>query len=143
MRLRNAYVIEADECIKDALGHVVEVKARIIEGTVGNNPADGVKPKGVIHWVDGERHVSVEVRQYDRLFNDPAPDSGDKQFLDFVNANSLTVLTGCLAEEGLTDAKVEQAYQFEREGYFCLDNKADSSSLVFNQTIGLRDTYNT
>jgi glutaminyl-tRNA synthetase len=140
VRLRNAYVIEADECIKDAEGNIVEIKARYIEGTLGENPEDGIKPKGVIHWVDAKQHASFEVRLYDRLFTDEAPDAGDKNLLDSINPNSLTVLPRCVGEVGLTDAAVEQAYQFEREGYFCRDNQSDE--LVFNRTITLRDTFN-
>ena len=140
VRLRNAYVIEADECVKNDSGHVVEVKARIIEGTLGSNPEDGIKPKGVIHWVDSKQNTLFDVRLYERLFTDEAPDTGDKHFLDYINPNSLTVLSQCVGEVGLKHADVEQAYQFEREGYFCRDSK--SKQLVFNQTIGLRDTFN-
>ena len=140
VRLRNAYVIEADECVKSIDGQVIEVKARIVEGTLGHNPEDGIKPKGVIHWVDSRNNVSFEVRLYDRLFNDAAPDIGDKNFLDSINPDSLTVLNTCVGEIGLLDAKPESTYQFEREGYFCRDNRVDG--LVFNQTISLRDTFN-
>ena len=140
VRLRNAYVIEADECVKSIDGKVIEVKARIVEGTLGHNPEDGIKPKGVIHWVDSRNNVSFEVRLYDRLFNDAAPDIGDKNFLDSINPDSLTVLNTCVGEIGLLDAKPESTYQFEREGYFCRDNRVDG--LVFNQTISLRDTFN-
>ncbi|MGH1485491.1 MAG: glutamine--tRNA ligase/YqeY domain fusion protein [Cellvibrionaceae bacterium] len=140
VRLRNAYVIEADECVKDSAGNVIEVKARFIEGTLGENPEDGIKPKGVIHWVDSKQNAPFEVRVYDRLFTEEAPDAGDKNLVDSINPNSLTVLSACIGEIGLKDAQVEQAYQFEREGYFCRDNKADK--LVFNRTITLRDTFN-
>ena len=140
VRLRNAYVIEADECIKDAAGEVLEVKARIIEGTLGNNPEDGIKPKGVIHWVDAQHNARFEVRLYERLFTDATPGAGDKDFLDGINPESLKVLADCVGEVGLLDAKPEQSYQFEREGYFCRDNTFEN--LVFNQTIGLRDTFN-
>jgi glutaminyl-tRNA synthetase len=142
VRLRNAYIIEADECIKDAAGSVVEVKARFIEGTLGNDPADGIKAKGVIHWVDATAHTQCEVHLYDRLFTDPAPDAGDKDFLAAINPNSLTVLTGCAAEIGLSTASSAQTYQFEREGYFCRDSKSTGETLVFNQTISLRDNFN-
>jgi glutaminyl-tRNA synthetase len=141
VRLRNAYIIEADECVKDSSGNVVEVKARLIEGTLGSDPADGVKAKGVIHWVDAKRHAQCEVHLYDRLFIDPAPDSGGKDFIAAINPNSLTVLTGCAAEVGLSAASSSQTYQFEREGYFCRDSKTTSTTLIFNQTISLRDSF--
>ncbi len=139
VRLRNAYVIEADHCVKDVAGNIIEIKARIIENTVGNDPEDGVKPKGVIHWVDAKQHATFTVHLYDRLFNDPSPDSGDKQFLNLINPNSITILQHCVGEITLLNAQVEQAYQFEREGYFCRDSRANE--LVFNRTISLRDTY--
>ncbi|MEO0443083.1 MAG: glutamine--tRNA ligase/YqeY domain fusion protein [Pseudomonadota bacterium] len=140
VRLRHAYVIEADQCIKNADGKIIEIKARIIEGTLGNNPEDGIKPKGVIHWVDANRNIRFNINLYDRLFTDAAPDAGGKHFLNGINPNSLTVLTDCVGEIGLNQAMPEQAYQFERTGYFCRDSK--SPSLAFNRTISLRDTFN-
>ncbi len=140
VRLRNAYVIEADECVKDDAGNIIEVKARVIEGTVGNNPEDGIKPKGVIQWVDARDHATFDVALYDRLFNDEAPDSGDKNFLDHFNPDSLKIHKNCIGEKGLLTAAAGVTYQFEREGYFCRDSR--SEELVFNRTIGLRDTFN-
>jgi glutaminyl-tRNA synthetase len=142
VRLRNAYVIEADEAVKDDEGNIIEVKARIIEGTLGANPEDGVKPKGVIHWVSATQNVDCEVRLYDRLFNDEAPDAGGKDFLTSINPNSLEILTGCKGEMGLANANQENSYQFEREGYFVLDSKyATPEKPIFNRVIGLRDSW--
>lgn len=143
VRLRNAYVIEADECVKNDQGEVVEVKARLIADTIGKDPADGIKPKGVIHWVSEKNHIECNVRLYDRLFQDEHPGAGGADFLASINPANLEVLTGCKAEPSLADALPESAYQFEREGYFCLD-KAYSESTgkpVFNRTIGLRDSW--
>jgi len=140
VRLRNAYVIEAQSCTKDSAGNITEIQATVIEGTLGENPADGIKPKGVIHWVDAIKNAKLTVNLYERLFADEAPDSGNKNFLDLINPNSLAIKTGCLAEIGLAQANLEQVFQFEREGYFCRDNQ--STELVFNQTISLRDTFN-
>ena len=139
VRLRNAYVIEADEAIKNEQGEVVEVRARFIEGTLGENPEDGIKPKGVIQWVAAHDCAEFEVRLYDRLFTDPSPDSGDKNYLDLINPESLVVLKDCKGEIGLNNAVAEQGYQFEREGYFCRDRHA--SGLVFNRTIPLKDSW--
>lgn len=142
VRLRNAYVIEADEAIKDAEGNIIEVRARVIEDTVGKDPADGVKAKGVIHWVSARNNMDCEVRLYDRLFSDPAPDAGDKNFLEFMNPHSLQILHGCKGEIGLAQATVEERYQFEREGYFILDSGYSSAGKpVFNRVIGLKDTW--
>ncbi len=147
VRLRNAYVIEADEAIKDSNGEIIEVKARIIEGTLGNNPEDGIKPKGVIHWVSAFQNVDCEVRLYDRLFNDIAPDAGGKDYMESLNPNSLEVLTGCKGEVSLQAPNTDVPYQFEREGYYFLDPDSDydqdleNQKLIFNRTIGLRDTW--
>ncbi len=142
VRLRGAYVIKAEESIKDEQGNIVEVIATLVEGTVGENPPEGIKPRGVIHWVSASESVDCEVRLYDRLFNDAAPDAGDKNFLDALNPQSLTILTGCKAEKSLSQAQPEQAYQFEREGYFCLDSKLSTADKpVFNRTIGLKDNW--
>lgn len=142
VRLRNAYVIEADEALKDANGKIIEVRARVIEDTVGKDPMDGVKAKGVIHWVSARENLECEVRLYDRLFSDPAPDAGDKNFLDFMNPHSLDILQGCKGEIGLAKATVADRYQFEREGYFILDSRYSSASKpVFNRIIGLKDTW--
>lgn len=140
VRLRSAYIIEADKAVKNEAGEIIAVEARIIENTVGNDPEDGIKAKGVIQWVAAHDHATFEVRLYDRLFNDPSPDSGDKNFLDFINPESLTVLPSCVGEKGLLNATSTAAYQFEREGYFCRDSHAET--LVFNRTISLRDSWN-
>ncbi|MBB5210623.1 glutamine--tRNA ligase/YqeY domain fusion protein [Microbulbifer hydrolyticus] len=142
VRLRNAYVIQADEVVKNDAGEIVEVLCSVDLDTRGKDPADGVKPKGVIHWVSAENNVDCEVRLYDRLFNEESPDVGDKNFLESVNPDNLQVLTGCKAEIGLAEAQPEKGYQFERNGYFCLDSKYGSAEKpVFNRTIGLRDSW--
>jgi len=138
VRLRNAYVIEAEDCVVDAQGEVIEVKARVIENTIGNDPEDGIKPKGVIQWASATKHATFKVRLYDRLFNCESPDA-DEDFTQHLNPNSLEVLDDCVGEIGLLNAIPESAYQFEREGYFCRDNA--SSELIFNRTIGLRDVW--
>jgi glutaminyl-tRNA synthetase len=142
VRLRNAYVIEADSVERDEAGEISAVLCRVIEGTVGNNPADGVKPKGVVHWVSASEAVEAELRLYDRLFTIEAPDKGGAEFMEHINPQSLIVKTNCLVEPGLVQAQPEQNYQFEREGYFVADRHDHSADrLVFNKTIGLRDTW--
>jgi glutaminyl-tRNA synthetase len=142
VRLRNAYVIQADEVVKDATGTIIEIKASYIEGTHGADPADGVKPKGVIHWVSARENIECEVRLFDRLFTDAAPDAGGKNFLESINPNSLQILQGCKGEIGLKNASLDDRYQFEREGYFILDSKySQPNKPVFNQIIGLKDAW--
>ena len=139
VRLRNAYIIEADEAVKDSEGNIVEVHARVIENTVGNDPEDGIRAKGVIHWVDSASAVTCAVNLYDRLFLEENPGSGGSDFLQQLNPESLIQLSNCYAEASLSGAQVGQGYQFERQGYFCRDSESGSEGLVFNQTIGLRD----
>jgi glutaminyl-tRNA synthetase len=142
VRLRHAYVIEADEAIKNAAGELVEVRARVIEGTVGENPADGIKPKGVIQWVSASEGRTATVRLYDRLFIDEAPDKGDKDFLEHINPDSLITVETAWIEPSLAEAVPEQGFQFEREGYFVADRRDHSPQApVFNKTIGLRDSW--
>lgn len=142
VRLRNAYVITADEVIKDAAGAIVEIRASYDAATHGADPADGVKPKGVIQWVSASHGKRAEVRVYERLFNHPAPDRGGEDFLEHLNPNALTVLTDCWVEPGLANAAPEAHFQFEREGYFVADRYDHSAERpVFNKTIGLRDTF--
>jgi glutaminyl-tRNA synthetase len=143
VRLRNAYVIEADEVVKDASGAVIEVRAHTVPDTLGRDPDDGMKPKGVIHWVSAQKGVRATVRLYDRLFHHAAPDKADEHFLELVNPDSLQVVDGAWIEPALATAEQEQSFQFEREGYFVADRYDHSNEApVFNLTIGLRDTWN-
>ena len=143
VRLRQAYVIEADEVIKDAEGNITEVHAHTIANTLGENPEDGIKPKGVIQWVSAAGGKTAEVRLYDRLFSHEAPDKGDNEFLAHLNPDSLTVISEAWIEPALAEADPEQGFQFERVGYFVADRYDHTSAKpVFNRTIGLRDSWN-
>ncbi|MCB1615292.1 MAG: glutamine--tRNA ligase/YqeY domain fusion protein [Pseudomonadales bacterium] len=143
VRLRNAYVIRADEVIRNAEGEIDEIRCTYDPETLGQNPLDGRKVKGVIHWVAAHRCLDVEVRLYDRLFLAEHPDAKkDVDFLTHINPDSLRVLQGCKAESSLANAHPEQGFQFEREGYFCLDRfDATEDKPVFNRTISLRDSW--
>ena len=142
VRLRNAYVIEADEIIRDANGGIEAVHCHVIEDTVGKDPEDGVKPKGVIHWVAAATAVRAELRLYDRLFLHEAPGKGVESFLDHINPDSLRAVADAYIEPGLASAAPEQVFQFEREGYFVADRYDHSDQApVFNMTIGLRDSW--
>ena len=156
VRLKGAYLITATGCKKDEYGNVVEVYAEYDPDSRGGNPADGRKVKGAtIHWVDASTCVDAEVRLYENLFSDPQPDGPDKNFLDCINPESLTVLQGCKVEAALVeDAKKFDAqgesrstrtapcYQFMRVGYFCMDNKDCSADhLVFNRSVLLKDSF--
>ncbi|OYD23109.1 glutamine--tRNA ligase [Oceanimonas baumannii] len=138
VRLRNAYVIKAERVEKDDAGNITTIFCSYDADTLGKDPADGRKVKGVIHWVSASRGVPAEVRLYDRLFSVPNPGAAES-FDAALNPDSLQVLSGAVVEPSLAQAPAERAYQFEREGYFCRDSEADA--LVFNLTVALRDSW--
>jgi len=138
VRLRGAYVIKAERVEKDENGEITTIFCSYDPETLGKNPSDGRKVKGVIHWVSASESITAEVRLYDRLFNVPNPAAAE-DFNATLNPESLVVLANAKLEPSLVNAQAEQGFQFERMGYFCRDNKADS--LVFNQTVGLRDSW--
>ena len=141
VRLRNAYIIRCDEVIKDEAGEVVELRCSVDPDTLGKNPADGRKVKGIIHWVSAQHSIAAEVNLYDRLFAVENPDAGG-DYRDNLNPASLVRIQGCRLEPSLAAAEAGQAYQFERLGYFCLDARDSASGIpVFNRTVTLRDTW--
>ncbi|WP_312156670.1 glutamine--tRNA ligase/YqeY domain fusion protein [Acinetobacter variabilis] len=139
VRLRHAYVIKCDEVIKDANGEVVELKCSIDPETLGKNP-EGRKVKGVVHWVSATKGIPAEVRIYDRLFTESDPETGD-DFLANLNPESLKVVQAVI-EPALAQAKPEDRFQFEREGYFVADQYDHSSDKpVFNRILDLKDSF--
>ncbi len=140
VRFRNAYFIRCEKVIKNAEGEIVELRCTYDPATRGGDAPDGRKVKATIHWVSAPHAVPAEVRNYDRLFNNPDPeDSGD--FIADLNPNSLQVLNSCLVEPSLRDAKPGQTFQFERLGYFCVESDAGAGKLVFNRTVSLKDEW--
>ncbi|MEM1143095.1 MAG: glutamine--tRNA ligase/YqeY domain fusion protein [Pseudomonadota bacterium] len=142
VRLRNAYVIEAVDFEKNADGEVIRVIADLVPNTLGQDPADGVKPKGVIHWVEKHSAVPAMLRLYDRLFTDEAPDRGGTDYMELLNSEALVEISEAWLEPGAATAEPEQHFQFEREGYFVADRHDHTPEKpVFNRTIGLRDVW--
>lgn len=140
VRLRGAYVIKAERIEKDAQGNITTIYCTYDPETLGKNPADGRKVKGVIHWVSADKALPAEFRLYDRLFTVPNPAAADN-FAETINPGSLVKLQG-FVEPSLANAEAEFGYQFERMGYFCADRKESKpQALVFNRTVGLRDTW--
>ncbi|MEI8627254.1 glutamine--tRNA ligase [Vibrio sp. M60_M70] len=140
VRLRGAYVIKAERVEKDAEGNITTIFCSYDADTLGKNPADGRKVKGVIHWVSADKALPAEIRLYDRLFTVPNPGAAE-DFASTINPESLVVING-FVEPSLASAVAEKGYQFERMGYFCADSKDSSADkLVFNRTVGLRDTW--
>ena len=142
-RLKGAYLIRCTGCVKDEQGNVTEILCEYDPDSRGGDPADGRKVKGAtIHWVDAATAVDAEVRLYDNLFSDPEPDSGEKNFLDCLNPNSLEVLSNAKVEAGLAGVEAPAFFQFMRQGYFCVDNRDSApGKLVFNRSVSLKDSF--
>lgn len=140
VRLRNAYVIRADRVEKDADGNITTIYCHYDADTLGKDPADGRKVKGVIHWVSAETAKEAEFRVYDRLFQVPNP-AAEEDLFSTLNPESLIIKKG-FVEANLANAKLGENFQFERLGYYCLDTDAEKEGrLIFNQTVGLRDSW--
>ncbi len=142
VRLKNAYIIKAESCIKDENGNITEIHCTYDPKSLSGSgtPESERKVKGTLHWVAANTAVETEVRLYDRLFTDPTPDAHkDKDFLDFINLNSLEIIKA-YAEPSLIGAKAGTAFQFQSMGYFVLEQN-NGKQLVFNRTVGLRDSW--
>ncbi len=143
VRLKNGYIIKAETCTKDNEGNIIEVQCTYDpKSKSGSGSEESLrKVKGTLHWVCIKHAVPAEIRLYDRLFTDESPDSHkDKDFMEFINPNSLEVITGYV-EPSLKTAKPEERFQFQRMGYFCVDPDSTTDHLVFNRTVGLRDSW--
>ncbi len=142
VRLRNAYVIKCEDVIKDETGEIIELRCSYDKDTLGANPV-GRKVRGVIHWASANHAIKAEIRLYDRLFVEPVPDaSKEGNFLDYINPDSLQVISGAMVEPSLNEAKHGERFQFEREGYFCVERPAsEEGGLVFNRIVTLRDSW--
>jgi glutaminyl-tRNA synthetase len=140
VRLRYAYYIRCNEVIKDSAGNITALHCTYDPETKGGNSPDGRKVKATLHWVAAESALSCEVRLYDRLFSDPDPDGHkEKDFLEFLNPESLKVLNNCYIEPFVQGAAPLTNYQFERLGYFNVDPDSTTGKMVFNRTVSLKD----
>ncbi len=145
VRLRYAYFVTCSDVVKDEKGEITEIRCTYDPATKGGNAPDGRKVKATLHWVSAQHAKSAEVRLYDHLFNLPNPDK-EGEFLGNINSDSLEVLEQCALEPSLVDLReddllVDETVQFERLGYFCLDKETTEDRLVFNRTLGLRDSW--
>ncbi len=141
VRLKSAYIVKCTGCKKDENGRVVEVYAEYDPETRGGDTPDGRKVRGTVHWVNAADCLDAEVRLYDNLFTDPEPDVGDKNFLDYINPESLKVLRNCKIERSVEGAEMPMSYQFMRLGYFCIDKDSTADNLIFNRSVSLKDGY--
>jgi len=143
VRLRYAYFIKCVNVVKNEQGQVIELHCTYDPATRGGDAPDGRKVKSTIHWVSAAHAVEAQVRLYDYLFIKPNPEdvAENQDFTINVNPNSLEVLTGCKIEPSLASAKPLDKFQFERQGYFCVDLDSTDGKLVFNRSVGLKDTW--
>ncbi|MEN2282111.1 glutamine--tRNA ligase/YqeY domain fusion protein [Algoriphagus sp. SE2] len=144
VRLKSAYIIKGESVVKDQDGNITEIHctADLDSRSGSGTEASMRKVKGTLHWVSIQHAIKAEVREYDRLFLDEAPDSHeDKNFMEFVNPESLKIIKEAYLEPFLKDATLDDKYQFQRLGYFTLDKDSSSDNIVFNKTVGLRDSW--
>ena len=143
VRLKSAYIIKCEEVVKDSqTGEVTELICTYDPSSRSGSDTSGKKVKGTLHWVSIPHALEVEVRLYDRLFNDPDPAGHkDKDFLEFLNPDSLKILDKAYVEPSLKDAREMDRFQFMRKGYYCVDRDSTDERLVFNQTVTLRDSW--
>ncbi len=141
VRLKSAYIIKCEKVIKDAEGNITELHCTYIPESRSGSDTSGIQVKGTLHWVSVKHAITIEVRQYDRLFKVEDPSSEEGDFKDYINPDSLTIIKGAFAEPDLKSAKFEDRYQFIRKGYFTLDKDSSTSGMVFNRTVGLKDSW--
>ncbi len=141
VRLKSAYIIKCDEVLKDEKGNVTELHCSYIPESRSGSDTTGINVKGTLHWVSVKHAITVEVREYDRLFKVEDPSSEEGDFKDYINPESLKVVKTAFAEPILKNAKFEERYQFIRKGYFTLDKSSSTSGMVFNKTVGLKDSW--
>jgi glutaminyl-tRNA synthetase len=143
VRLKNAYIIKATDVVKDEAGNIVEIHATYDTDSLSGSGTEASmrKVKGTLHWVSIKHAEKAEIRLYDRLFTDEAPDAQkDKDFKEFINPDSLKIVTGFM-EPSVKSAEIGERFQFQRLGYFCVDKDSNSENLVFNRTVTLKDTW--
>ncbi len=143
VRLKGAYIIECEDYVKDeATGEIMEIHCKYIENSRSGQDESGLKPKGTLGWVSANHAIDTEVRLYDRLFSDPHPTKHeDKDFMEFVNPDSLKVLSGVKAEPSIMGRAVGETVQFMRIGYFCVDQDSTGEKMVLNRAVTLKDTW--
>jgi len=141
VRLKSAYIIRCDEHIKDAAGNVTELRCSYVPESRSGSDTSGLQVKGVIHWVNIEKSIPIEVRMYDRLFTVEDMGALDDDFRNHLNPNSLQVLPTVYAEPEIVNAKLGEHFQFLRMGYFCLDPDSAPGKIIFNRTVTLRDMW--
>jgi glutaminyl-tRNA synthetase len=141
VRLKFAYIVKCESFVKDENGNVTEVNCSYFPESKSGSDKSGIVVKGTIHWVNVADALPAEIRLYDRLFSVEDPSSEDGDFKEYINPNSLKVVSNAMVEPSLSNATTTTYYQFIRNGYFVLDKDSTASKLVFNRTVTLKDTW--
>lgn len=141
VRLKSAYIIQCDEVIKDSHGAISELRCSYLPESKSGDDTSGLKVQGTLHWVSVPHAITTELRLYDRLFRVEDPSNEESDFKDYINPDSLQIISAAYAEPSLKHAKFNERYQFLRKGYFCLDKDSSEDKMVFNRTVTLKDTW--
>ncbi|MEZ5036849.1 MAG: glutamine--tRNA ligase/YqeY domain fusion protein [Chitinophagales bacterium] len=141
VRLKGAFIVQCTSIDKDADGNITQIHCEYLPNSKSGNDTSGVKPQGTLHWVSSKYAIPVEIREYDRLFKVESPDSEEGDFKDYINENSLKIYSKAYAEPSLKEATLNNHFQFLRKGYFYLDKEANNEKIIFNKTVGLKDSW--
>lgn len=141
VRLKGAFIVQCTSIDKDADGNITQIHCEYLPNSKSGNDTSGVKPQGTLHWVSCQYAIPVEIREYDRLFKVENPDSEEGNFKDYINENSLKTYSNAFAEPALKEASLNDHFQFLRKGYFYLDKDANDEKIIFNKTVGLKDSW--
>ena len=141
VRLKSAYIIKCESILKDEAGNIAEIHCTYIPESKSGSDTSGINVKGTLHWVSVKHAISAEIRLYDRLFKVEDPSSEEGYFKDYINPDSLQTIKSVFAEPALKNAHSADAYQFIRKGYFVLDKDSSTSGMIFNRTVGLKDSW--
>ncbi|HEU0226935.1 MAG TPA: glutamine--tRNA ligase, partial [Arachidicoccus soli] len=141
VRLKYAYIIRCDEVVKDEAGNITEVHCSYLPESKSGDDSSGIKIKGTLHWVSIAEAKHIEIRLYDRLFTAEDMDDTEGEYTDYLNEHSLQVIQKAYAEPALLDATQQTPYQFLRKGYFILDKNSSPDHIIFNRTVGLKDSW--
>ena len=141
VRLKSAYIIRCDEAIKDEAGNITEIWCTYFPESRSGAEGSNIKVKGTLHWVSAAHAINIEVRLYDRLFTEENVNEAPGDFKDYINTDSLQIVSNAYAEPALKEAKLNERYQFMRTGYFTLDKDSNEEKMIFNRTVTLKDTW--
>lgn len=141
VRLKSAYIIKCEEVVKDESSNIVQLNCTYIPESKSGNDTSGIHVKGTIHWVNAQGCINVEIREYDRLFTVEDVDGAEGDFKNYINHNSLRIISNAKAEIAINNATTEERFQFLRKGYFCLDQESKKDKLIFNRTVTLKDSW--